>query len=302
MLEFSDRLELCPVGWYRDCLGLGKFRADKAGFEPHEEMYSKWKQIMGSGEIWVVVHWMVFENESDKVDHVIYCRPGTTLEDAQKVFEEMNKYLDSSMPDKGTHTGLTRLCDQLRHVAPFGVWLTNENAGKSEEETRYTSAIVHSYSDQKTKETREVYQARLKVLAGMGPKTVVLVHQADEAKDETERKKLEFETVGAFFAELGIYWTEDMLKAWLITNFPGSKWLCEFGRMMNSPELHLDPINHELALNWLRRGYNLMNESELSDAIFKASGQRIKPNTLKKKRAKLGLTGRPFGPRPKWWQ
>jgi transposase len=61
----------------------------------------------------------------------------------------------------------------------------------------------------------------------------------------------------------------------------------------------LDPINQELALHWLRRGYNLMTEKELSDAILKATGQRLMPDTLKKRRGRLGLsTKRPPGPRP----
>jgi hypothetical protein len=59
-----------------------------------------------------------------------------------------------------------------------------------------------------------------------------------------------------------------------------------------------DPINHELVMHWLRRGYNLMTENELSDAILIATGQRVVPNTLKKKRARLTLTARPPGPRP----
>jgi hypothetical protein len=303
LIEYWDRLELCPVGWYRDCVGLGRFKADKVGFEPHEQNYSKWREIMGSHEIWVVVNWMVFEDDSDKVEHVIHCRPGTTLEEAQRVFEGMKDYLSISPKGRGTHAGLENLFRQLRHVAPSGIWITHENAGKSEEETRDLSAIVHSYSDQKTGETKELYQARLKALAGMGPQTVGLIIQAEAAKDDTKRKKLEFEALGAYFAELGIYWTEDMLKAWLRTNFPGSKWLCEFGKMMNSPELHLDPINHELALNWLRRGYNFMTDKERSDAIFKATGQHVKPNTLKRKRTELGLqTKRPFGPDPKPYQ
>jgi len=302
LVEFSDRLELCPVGWYRDRLGLGKYKADKVGFEPHEKMFAKWNEIMGSNEIWVVVHWMVFSDESDKVDHAIFCRPGTTLEDAKKVFEEMEKFLDSSEPDKETRPGLIKFYNHLRTVAPYGVWITHGDAGESEEETRYTSAIVHSYSDQKTTETRAVYQARLKVLAGMGPKTVALMHNAEEAKDDSERTKLEREAVQAFFAEVATYWTEEMLMAWQRNNPLGSKWLCEFGKVMEAPERRLDPVEHELALNWLHRGYNLMTENELSDAIFKTNGQRIKPNTLKKKRAKLGLPGRPFGPRPKsWW-
>ena len=303
LVEFSDRLELTPVGWYRDCVGLGKFKANKVGFEPGEEWYSKWNEVMGSNEIWVVVSWKVFDDGSEQVDYVLNCRPGTTLETAQQVFQSLKKHLDASSPeDRDTPAGFEKYLNQLRHIAPSGVWLTHENAGKRGGERRDTSAMVHSYSSQKTDETREMYQARLKAMAGMQPKTVSLMQQAEEAKDETERQKLEGDAVHAYFAELAPYWVEEMVMAWQRNNPVRSKFLCEFGKVIAAPERELDPINYELALNWIRRGYNLMTENELSEAIFKATGVRVKPNTLKKKRANLGLSGRPFGPRPKWWQ
>jgi hypothetical protein len=302
LVEFWDRLELRPVGWFRDCISLGRYKANEVGFEPGEEMFCKWQEIMGSNEIWVVVNWMVFDDGSDIVDHVINCRPGTTLESAQKVFEGLKAYLSSSSKDRGTQAGLERLRNQIRHVAPLGLWLTHGNAGESDGEHPDTQAIVHSYSDQKTDETREMYQARLKALAGMQPRTVALMQQAEDAKDETQRQKWEREAVHAFFAELAPYWVEDMVMAWQRNNPVGSKFLCEFGRVMEAPERELDLINHELALNWLRRGYNLMTENELSGAVFKATGQRVKPNTLRKKRGKLGLaTKRPFGPWQRLW-
>jgi hypothetical protein len=67
-------------------VSLERFNADKVGFEPHEEFFSKWKEVMGANEFWVVVSWMVFDDGSERVDHMINCRPGTTLESAQKVF------------------------------------------------------------------------------------------------------------------------------------------------------------------------------------------------------------------------
>ena len=133
----------------------------------------------------------------------------------------------------------------------------------------------------------------------MQPKTIALIQQALEAKDDTQRKKLECEAVQAFFAEVATYWPDDVLMAWQRTNPVGSKWLCEFAKVIEEPERQLDPINHELAMNWFRGGYNLMTENELSDAILIATGQRVMPNTLKKKRARLGLSARPTGPKPK---
>ena len=143
-----------------------------------------------------------------------------------------------------------------------------------------------------------MYQARLKVLAGIQPKTVALIYQAEAATDDLTRQQLEREAVKAYFAEVATYWTDDLIEAWLRNNPVGAKWLCEFGRMIEEPERQLDPINQEMVMHWVRRGYNLMTENELSDAILIATGQRVMPNTLKKKRQRLGLTARPPGPRP----
>jgi len=271
LVELGDHLELVPVGWYRNIVGLGRFKADKVGLQPGESLFPMFKAAMGTEEIWVIVSWRIYEDGTEEVDDVIYCDPQTTLEDAQRKYHDLIDFLNLSR-------------EQLNEVARV--------IGES-------MPIIHSYSEQKTDETRELYQARLKALAGMQPKTIALIQQALEAKDDTQRKKLECEAVQAFFAEAATYWPDDVLMAWQRNNPVGSKWLCEFAKVIEEPERQLDPINHELAMNWLRRGYNLMTENELSDAILIATGQRVMPNTLKKKRGKqLGLTARRTGPRP----
>jgi len=75
--------------------------------------------------------------------------------------------------------------------------------------------------------------------------------------------------------------------------------MCEFARVFAEPKLEIDPIKHELAFNWLRRKYNLLTAEELSDAILLATLQRVMPDTLKKRRERLGLTTkRKPGPKP----
>lgn len=301
LVEFSDRLELMPYGWFRNCVALGKHKANEVGFQPEEQLFAEWNKRMGDHEIYVVVCWKVFENDSDEVEYAIYCGPGTNLETAEKVFEGLIEYLDSIPKDRDTEEGAQNCLRHIRGLVPPGLrlWLTHGNVGRHYEERDDYGAIPQSYSDQKTSETREMYQARLKALAGMQPKTVALIEQADRTEDSAQREKLEREAVQAYFAELGTYWSDDMLMAWQRNNPLASKWLCEFGKMMEMPERDLDPINQELALNWIRRGYNLMTENELAEAIFTVTGQRVKPNTLKKKRVGLGLsTKRPSGPRP----
>jgi hypothetical protein len=146
----------------------------------------------------------------------------------------------------------------------------------------------------------DLYQARLKVLAGLQPKTVNLVQRADEAKDPGERQKLEREAVDAYFVELAPAWTEDEVLAWQRNNPIGTEWMCEFGQVFREPERKIDPINYELAFRWLHRKYNLLTAEELSDRILMATGQRMMPGALKKRRERLGLTTkRPPGPPPR---
>jgi hypothetical protein len=63
-------------------------------------------------------------------------------------------------------------------------------------------------------EEHDLYQARLKVLMGMQPKTVALLEQANATNDSHERQRLEKEAVAAYFAELARYWNEDQLRGW----------------------------------------------------------------------------------------
>jgi hypothetical protein len=154
--------------------------------------------------------------------------------------------------------------------------------------------------DPKCLEEFDLYQARLKVLAGMTPKTVALMEKAYGAETPEERGKLEREAVQAFFAELAHHWCEEEVLAWQKKNPVGTAWMCEFAQVLEEPARELDPINHELVLNWMRKGYNLLTENELSDAILIMTGQRLTPGALKKRRERLGLTTkRPTGPRPK---
>jgi hypothetical protein len=187
----------------------------------------------------------------------------------------------------------------LRQTAPgTKIFLYRRDLDDLKDKPEDRSAIIHNYSDQKTPETMELYQARLRALAGVQPKTAALIWQSDQTGDEAQRRKLEREAVEAYFAEMGTYWPNDLVKGWQRHNPVGVKWLEEFVKLLTAPERILDPVNHEIVLNWLRRGYNLMTENELAKAIYSATGLDVKPNTVKKKRAALGLQARSPGPRP----
>lgn len=127
-----------------------------------------------------------------------------------------------------------------------------------------------------------------------------MIQQADVADDSRTRQNSERKAVDAYFAELAHDWTEDEVLAWQRNNPVGTEWMCEFARVFEEPERRVDDINYELAFNWLRRKYNLLTAEELSDKILIATGQRMMPGALKKRRERLGLTTkRPTGPPPK---
>lgn len=143
----------------------------------------------------------------------------------------------------------------------------------------------------------DVYQARLKVLAGLQPKTVELIKIANATQDPVKRQLVERQAVQSYFAELAHYWTEEEILAWQRSNPVGTGWMCEFGSVMREPRRTIDAVNHELALNWLRRNYNLMTAEALSLSIFKRICRWLTPSAIKKRRERLGLTSK-RGPGP----
>lgn len=282
LVEYRDRIELTPIYWYREFIGLGRFKANEVGPQPGDDMHSFFNAIMGNNEIWVVASWRRYEDGQEEALNLQYLDPEATEVEARKAFDGVAGFLNRS---KEELEGLPQ-CFQA-----------------SEEELGYIENrfvdVKFGAPDPKSTDDYDLYCARLKVLAGMQPKTVALIHEADETKDAQKREKIECEAVQAYFAEMAHYWTEDLVKEWQRNNPIGTEWMCEFARVWQEPKLELDPINHELALNWLRRKYNLLTEDELSDAILVMTGQRLMPGTLKKRRERLGLTTKRLtGPRP----
>jgi hypothetical protein len=240
-----------------------------------------WDNCTRNEEAWAVVEWFRFEDGHEEGGTIHYLRWPKTEDDARKVMQEMSDFYSMSKEQMLILGRLVKDCEDNDKFI----------------ESRYPNYQA-ALSDPLSLEYN-IYQARLKTLAALQPKTIKLIKLADATKDPQKRQKIEREAVQAFFAEVAQCWTEDQLSAWLKSNPPGSKWLREFGKMLDKPERELDPINQELALNWLHRGYNLMTEKELSAAIKNATGRYLKPNTLKKRRGGLGLpTKRQPGPRP----
>jgi hypothetical protein len=282
LVDFRDRIELKPFSWCREFVALGRKNASVVGPQPGEEIYPFFNAVMGDKDVWVVTAWSRFENGEEEVNLVNYLDPDATEQKARKEFERVVRFYETS---KEELEGLLE-CSKSTEGDILFVESRGANRDRSVPQTR--SIDEH-----------DLYQARLKVLGGMHPKTVALIHRADETVDPDKRGKIEREAVQSYFAEMAHQLAEDEVMEWQRNNPAGTEWLCHFGRVLAEPEKDIDPINHELALNWVRRKYNLLTAEELSDMILIATGQRVSPATLKKRRERLGLTTkRTPGPRP----
>lgn len=289
LVEYRDRVELTPAYWVREFVGLGKCKGKDVLCQPEDDSYTIFDEFLQDKDVWVVVGWEQCEDgrEEPTLMNVVH---GTEAE-AQKAYQGMIDFCNMSKAE------LEEIGKCFKQTEEDLAYIRNRFP-ESPPDPKITGATEKERREQIEK--RDLYQARLKVLAGMAPKTVTLMQQAYEAEEPQKREKLEREAVQAYFAELSLDWREDEVLAWQRSNPVGTKWMCEFARVLSEPQRELDPINHELALNWIRRGYNLMTAEELSDAILIMAGERVSPETLKKRRERLGLTSkRPPGPRPK---
>lgn len=282
LVEYKDRIELTPVYWIREFVGLGRFKANEVGPQKGEPLHPLFAAVMGNKEIWVVARWQQYEDGREEALNLDYLDPEATEVEARAAYESMVRFQNMSKKE-------------LEDLASCFV---NTDEDRAYIENRFPDA-KHGPPDSKNTEEYDLYQARLKVLAGMQPKTISLLARAEMTDDPTQRALLEREAVQAYFAELAHAWTEDEVLAWQRSNPIGSEWMCEFAQVFREPERQIDPINYELVRNWLQWKYNLRTAEELSDAILISTGQRVSPATLKKRRERLGLTTkRPPGPRP----
>lgn len=286
LIATRDHLELAAVYAYREIVGLGRIPANKLPPRPDAGMFSWFFELIANTQIWVVVVWRRYEDGQEETRTVEYFDPETSEAEARGALDARSNWLNRSKLD------LLGLCECFEAKEDDLAYIAN----------RFPD-IPDGPPDPKSIDEYDLYQARLKVLAGLQPRTVALMEQAFATEDPRKREKIEKEAVQAYFAELAHYWTEDLVLQWQRSNPVGTEWLCEFARTFQEPKRELDPVNHELALNWLRRKYQLLSAEELSDAILIATGQRLTPTAIKKRRERLGLTTkRPPGPPPKGCQ
>ena len=264
--------------------GFGKIKASEATFKGEDGKDEPiWDNAGPSEEVWAVVHWLRFEDGYEVKGDITYLHSQATEDDARRAMLEMENRHNMTREEALAITHCFRA---------------------SEEDFKYIDENFPNYQsepDPSDCDNYDVYRARLKVMGELQPKTVELIKIANSIKDPLKRQMVEREAVKSYFAELAHYWTEDEVVAWLRSSNPvGTGGICEFAEVYHEPRRTIDPVNHELALNWLRERYNLLTAKELSESIFKKILRWFTPDAIKKRRDWLGLTGkRPPGPRPK---
>jgi len=279
LVELHDRIALTPLCWCREFVGLGKYDSREVGPDKGSPLHPFFTKVTKGKKIWVVTAWRQYEDGREEILRTNLLDPASTRTQALRVYQSAIEFASHGRKE----------LEELSTLFEAGP-----------EDMEYIDTRFPKIQNPGgTMAESDLYQARLKTLAGLQPKTVELMQRADVAKDPNVRVQLEREAIHAYFADLAHFWTDDALNEWLRNNPPGSHWLCEFAKVKAEPKRELDPVNHELALNWIRSKYNLLTAEELSREIQNATGQRVSAATIKKRRERLGLTTkRTPGPRP----
>lgn len=289
LIECRDHFELAPVPQVRAVFGYGKIKAREATIDKNDpRSEAVWDDLKPDEEVWAVMQWYVYSDGHQESGSINYLRPERTEQEVKASMEQMINF-----------ECLTR--EQLLNLTQCFL--------AKEEDFDYIDNKHPNYQsepDPNCTDEYDVYHARLKVMAELQPQTVELIKIANSIHDSAKRNYVELEAVQSYFAEIAHYLTEDEVLAWQKNNPVGTGWMCEFAKVMGNPRRQLDPVNHELALNWLRSKYNEMTAEQLSGSIVQriwlwlVPGFKITADFIKKRRERLGLTTkRSPGPRSK---
>ncbi|MGH9726764.1 MAG: hypothetical protein ACRD41_17035, partial [Candidatus Acidiferrales bacterium] len=219
LIEFREQMELTPFSWVREFVGLGRKKVSEVGPGPGEPGHEFFKAAMGDGEIWVIARWLRYEDGHEEALNIDYLDSETTEQQARKHCDEMWRFANMTKEE------LQELSRLFAATEDDLAYIENRFPGEK-----------RGPPDRKAIDDGDVYQAQLKVLAGMQPKTVELIHRAESTEDPQARAKIEREAVQAYFAEMAHHWTEDEVLAWQRSNPVGTEWMCEFARVFQEPE------------------------------------------------------------------
>ena len=273
LVEYRDHFQLVAVPDVRTVYGYGKIKALNATVDrndPKAEPF--WDDLGPEEEVWAVMQWFRYADGHEEPGDIAFLRPDVPESEVRKRMDEMAQV---SELERKELMGLTQ-CYEAK-----------------EEDFEYIDSVRPNYQEEphpSDTDNYDVYHARLKVMGELQPKTVELLKIANATKDPEKRRFVERQAVQSYFAELAHYFTEAEVLAWQKSNAVGTGWLCEFGDVMREPRRTIDPVNHELALNWLRERYNHLSANELSESIFKRLFRWFIPSAIKKRRERLGLT------------
>ena len=289
LIECRDHFQLVPVPAVRVIYGYGKIKSREATIDPEDKTSEPvWDDLSPEQEVWAVMQWYRFEDGHQEHGDICFLRPECTEEQVRKRMEQMEEF------------------SNISREQALGMLQCYEASQEDHDYVEDNYPNYQSEPDPSATDEYDVYHARLKVMSDLQPKTVELLKIASATKDPVKRQFVEREAVQSYFAELAHYLTEDEILAWQRTNPVGTGWMCEFGEVMREPRRTLDPVNHELALNWLRQNYNRMTAEVLAESIFQrifkwlAPGFKMTADFIKKRRERLGLTSkRRPGPPPK---
>ena len=259
--------------------GYGKIKASKATVDPNDPNSERvWYDLGPDEDVWTVMQWFQFEDGHRELGEVSFLRPDSTEEQVRKSMEGMERMHNYTREDMIV---LLQCYDSKQEDHDYVE--DNYPNYQTEPDPRDTGAY-------------DLYHARLKVMEELQPQTVAIIKIANVTKDPERRKIAEREAVQSYFAELAHYFTADEILAWQRSNPIGTSWMREHVRVFDRPRRQLDPINHELALNWLRVKYNQQTAQQLSESVFKrvftwlAPGFKMTADFIKKRRERLGLT------------
>jgi len=273
LLECRDHFQLVPVPDVRPVYGYGKIKARQATVDPNDPQAEPiWDDLAPEAEVWAVMEWFRYADGHELQGSIAFLRPECTEDAVRKRMEKM--------------MGLAG------HTRKEMLDLTQCFEAK-EEDYEFIEDNYPNYQtepDPRDTENFDVYHARLKVISELQPKTVELMKIVNATKDPVKRRFVEGEAVQSYFAELAHYFTEAEVLAWQRSNPVGTGWMCEFGEVLREPRRTIDPVNHELALNWLRERYHWMTARQLSESIFQRLLRWLTPDAIKKRRERLGLT------------
>ena len=137
---------------------------------------------------------------------------------------------------------------------------------------------------------QDLFKARLEVFRPVAANVVRIFSQSLGVEDPAERERLQHEAVQAYVADLAAGLTDEEFGAWQEKNPLDKKWIEVLAKNLRRRQKALDPINYELALNWINRRYNEMEPKDLAEVIYQVTGQQLSPVAIRKRYyRKLGL-------------